>query len=212
MAVAMNIIDLLVIDPRKGGDLVDPYAIVTTDEPVEEIGEHIYKEAEEHAYSVIPCGPFYAIEVCAIDLDSVEPKGGWGDLADSSVGSFGELNRLNILGGKQLFPVSVRDELLPLAMEVPRLRRLLRKFESTYKLLIDEQAALSGLLQWRLELSVPMCYIGALTGAGDPCLREPTTTVMWRDAHLSLCEPHLESYQALRRDRRTSTPTGRHAS
>jgi hypothetical protein len=189
----MKIVDLHVEDPRFLGKYEDPWVELRVDTFIEERGEVIYPSGAEEKYRIIPCGPFFAVET--FDREWIEVEDQWG-----------EVNKLDILRGKQLFPVEVKtpdDEELPLAMEVPRLRRLIRRFRYPYVVLVDEQAAIQGKLQWRLEVTEPMCYGGALMKT-VVCLNLPESTVLWRNTHWPLCASHLQDYQTLRKERRVS--------
>lgn len=207
----MKITNLYVDDRRSvisGRDrrYRDPTVEVSVDEPVEETGMRTFSQLGEGAvqYAIISCGPFFAVEACAPSESSA-----WVDLEDEPLASWGDVNKIGLLpDGKQLFPVNVHtlgDEVvLPLSMEVPRLRRLIRKFRMPYEIIVDEQAAVQGKLQWRLESDPVLCYGGALTDSDAVCFQPPVSTVLWRNTHFPLCTKHLDQYQTMRRERRVS--------
>lgn len=200
----MKIINVDVNDPRRHQCYEDPSALVVVDEPVEEIGSPIFDHRKSQVYRVIPCGPFYAVEF--------RPNPAlinWVDL-EYSEGDLGEFNKLNLIND-QLFPVKVyfsldehgNTEMLPLFMSVPRLRRLLRKYSRPYRLAMDEESALRGLLKWRLESSDPMCYGGAMPRE-DYCIDDPIQTIIFKGTHLPLCKEHLADYENRLRAARTA--------
>lgn len=190
----MKILDMQIDDPRMRGVYRDPFVEFRVDEEVNEIGDRIYSQTEgEIEYGVIPCGPFWAVEACANT-----PSGSWTDLDLVQGADYGELNKLNLLKN-QLFPVQVYEpdgEPLELAMEVPRLRRLIRKFDFgfQYHLIVDEEAALNSLLKWRLESLNPVCYGGAVPQSAH-CFAEPIHTIVYKGTHLPLCRRHRQEHE-----------------
>lgn len=191
----MKITDVTVDDPRMHGDFSDPEAIIYVDEPVLEIGESIH--SSEGAYRAIPCGPFWAIEQ-NVALDKWEtPR----PISHHE----GIFNKLGLIG-VQLISVAVVSPDGPehsLFMEVTRLRRLIRKHKLAYKwhVIVDEQAALVGLLKWRVELRRPRCYGGAMPNDAV-CPQDPTHILVYKDTHLPLCEHHRSQHEGRMRESR----------
>lgn len=200
----MKILRTIVQDPRKFGTFKDPFITITVDEPVYEIADAV--QVPSVPYRLIPCGPFYAVEY------QTGPNH-WQDISLGNSGDIGELNKYGLIKD-QLFPVTVMtppiepvpdEEELDLAMMVPRVRRLLRKeLGRTWKLIVDEEAALTGLLKWRVERSDPLCYGGAAPYS-DRCANSPIQTVMQKGTHLPLCTKHLRAHEAELRTARLST-------
>lgn len=186
------------MDPRRNGEWVDPYVVLTVDEPVYEIDDPIHNVVLP-SMRVIPCGPFYAAE-------RATGPGTWADLNDTS--DISEVNKAGIIK-QQLAPVHVIDteQTHDLYMEVPRLRRLLRKHTgkgfSSWKLTVDEEAALLGQLTWRVDASDPLCYGGAIP-YGDHCSRDVSRTIFTRGAHLPMCAAHVRAYEDSLRSSRIS--------
>jgi hypothetical protein len=198
----MRITGLAVFDDRKSGLYRDPYIEVKVDEPVQEIdqpiGHRLYSD-----YRLVPCGPFFAPEfkVDGEYYDGVECVENGYDI--------GVLNRIG-LHSQQMIDLRVASEIetLDLVMPVPRLRRLLRKFNgNTWEIIVDEQAALQGLLKWRVERRDPMCYGGAIPREAR-CPKTVYQTVVIKSTHLPLCNVHLTNMQSKMRKHRV-TPNGR---
>lgn len=194
----MRIFNLRVQDPRVHGNYQDPVLFVGVDEYVDEIGEPIYNYKKELQYRVIPCGPFFAAEYRP---DNGVTYDEWVDVTEHDQADFGVVNKIGLIPD-QLFPVWVVEPeghgVLPLAMPVPRLRRLLRKSTgrgfSGWHLEVDDDAALKGLLKWRLECNEPMCYGGSKPGQAN-CRLKPSRTVLYRGTHLPLCPEHLLAHE-----------------
>ena len=216
----MRILNLEILDPRLHGLFHDPIARITVDEYVQEIGEPLYDHTKSYSMRLVPCGPFWAPEfrpntalIFWYDLDEVianpdEFKRGTHQLDEMP--DYGYLNKVGLIPN-QLFPVEVRspEDDLGLAMEVPRLRRLIRKYDLAFKyhLIVDEEAALRGLLKWRIDSVVPVCYGGAMPYA-DRCIAEPIQTIVYKNTHLSLCRRHLDQHgDRIRRARMTLSTT-----
>lgn len=194
----MNITDLAIEDRRKHGHYADPVIELRVDEPIFEQADPIYVETVLPGCRAIPCGPFYAVEHQVGQNQWDEPKG----LAMA----LGEWNKYGLIRD-QLMPVRVvtpEDE-LDLAMFVPRVRRLLRRHQgNTWQVQVDEEAALLGFLQWRVERSDPLCYGGAAPYA-DRCSRIPHQTIVHKGTHLSVCTTHLRQHSdRMRASRRKS--------
>lgn len=190
----MKITRVLVVDPRLNGQFENPYVKIVVDDAVEEQGDPIYSKGGQ--YRVIPCGPFFAVEVIVGNR--------WDDLADVDGTLIRAVNTLGIIDF-QLAPVSVLtpDGRVPLYMTVPRLRRLLRnKTDRQYHLVLDEAVALQGGLDWRLETTNPACYGGA-TPNEDHCPLPVADEVVFRSTHIPVCAKHKAVYSELFRAQRT---------
>lgn len=183
----MNITDIKVIDPRRQGQYEDPFVKITVDEDVVEIGDPIYRvdplTPELKNYRLIPCGPFFAGEF-------EQGTGHWVDIQDASEADIGQVNKWSLVKN-QLIRVRVVNSnyQYELFMEVPRLRRLLRRNGIKWKILVDDDAALSGSLKWRIDHTDPLCYGGAVPW-DDQCLFDPVVTILYRGAHLPVCQKH----------------------
>lgn len=210
----MKITDASINNPREVGVYQNPTITLTVDEPVYEIAEPVFDPKKSLAWRLVPCGPFYAAEfrpntglITWIDFFDLGPMSEYRRCEyDTAVPDIGELNELSLIKD-QLMPVMVRtpDEEVDLLMAVPRVRRLIRKhvgFE--WEVTVDEQAALLGLLKWRLELSKPVCYGGAMPGEAH-CTRQPNQTIVYRGTHLTLCHQHALSYEGRMRKTRALT-------
>jgi len=206
----VNITGAVVIDPREIGELCDPYLLLTVDEEVQEIDDTIFDEDLVWDHRLIPCGPFYAVEKRMTGRRPGE-GGHWADLAEltraDEVTSLGVVNKSELID-YQIVQVSVSHipeednedrtrELLEMAMYVTRARRTIRrKTDNRYEVIVDEQAALGGLLAWRLELREKVCYSGAMIGrANHTCTLPVVSTVMIQDTHVTLCEKHKDVYE-----------------
>lgn len=180
----MKIIKAEIIDPRTQGEYKDPYVELTVDEAVREMNDPV--RVPSLSYRMIPCGPFFAVEY-QVDTDE------WADVEDGNSGDIGEFNTMG-LTHHQLAPVIVKcdgEPDLPLFMAVTRLRRVVRKFYAhDWKVIIDEEAGMIGGLKWRLELSNPVCYGGAMPFQAR-CYAEPIKTIMVKDTHLTMCHKHV---------------------
>ena len=191
----MNITKLTVVDPREDGDFMDPYIELDVDESVYEIADPIV--SPDGRYRVVPCGPFYGADI--------RTSRSWHMGPDAVGFEIGEINKLGLIKD-QLAYVKVNDpnEWHQLFMAVPRLRRLLRRRNGkTWSLVVDEEAALFGLLKWRVERADPMCYGGARP-AEARCLSNPTSTIVYQRTHLPVCDNHLKDHSARMRAARTS--------
>jgi hypothetical protein len=200
----MNITDGYLYDPRSHGEFRDPFMQLRVDEPVFEQAPPVFDGRKSAQYRVIPCGPFYAVEHRE---DNGAGYSTWDDIAEFEKADVGVLNASGLLKD-QLAPVNVvtPDEELDLFMIVTRVRRLVRKHAKDYRLMVDEEAALLGRIKWRLELSDPVCYGGAVPG-GAACRNPGPYTIVHKDTHLSLCDKHLGDHQARMRTRRYTTKT-----
>jgi len=165
---------------------------VYVDEDVHEQGDPVYDFDVLPRHRIIPCGPFYGVDRLT-RLDT------WIDATAFEQFNIGVVNKAGLIKD-QLAPVVVnsKGELADLFMIVPRVRRLLRKHqqdvENPYELIVDEAAALQGLLKWRLETSTPVCYGGATPGAAQ-CYRSPKATIVFQETHLPLCAHHQLEHQ-----------------
>lgn len=217
----MKIESLEIVDPRMKGQYQDPYLIVHVDEEVEEVGDAIYDHTKSHQFRLIPCGPFYSIEyrpdsalIHWYELDYVQSnpdkiKKPVHPQYSTDPADVGFLNKIGLIR-EQLFPVLVDapdDSGQPLSMEVPRLRRLLRKHTGrTWNLIIDEEAGLRGLLKWRLESSLGLCYGGHMPNS-DRCDADAARVLVVNDTHLPLCPKHVRDHEARLRAARTAPRT-----
>lgn len=215
----MKILDLDITDPRMRGIYSDPQVHIKVDEYVDEIGEPVYDHIKSYSMRLIPCGPFWAPEfrpdsalVFWFDLDEVMKYPDHKDFKrgkfnDDELPDYGYLNKINLIPN-QLFPVEVHSpgDSLSLAMEVPRLRRLIRKYDLgfQYQLQVDEDAAIRGLLKWRIESVIPVCYGGSMPYQ-DRCIAEPIQTIVYKNTHLPLCRQHLEQHRERFRRARLTT-------
>lgn len=191
----MNITDAQILDPRKRGIYADPILELRVDEPVFEQARPVFDGSKSLQYRVVPCGPFYAVEYRKDNGVSYDP---WEDYTESlPLGEFGDLNASGLLN-EQIMPVRVitPDDIVDLAMFVPRARRLIRRHSlgHDWNVIVDEQAALHGSLQWRVELRYPVCYGGAKPGSAH-CEMQATHTIMHKGTHLTICEDHLNDHQ-----------------
>lgn len=193
----MNITDLHIEDVRKRGIYADPVVELKVDEPVYEQATPIHVEAVLPGARAIPCGPFYAVE------HQYGPDA-WDEPKDLTL-ALGEWNKYGLIKD-QLMPVRIvtPEEVLDLAMIVPRVKRLVRRHQgNTWQVQVDEEAAALGFLQWRVERSDPVCYGGAVPFA-DPCSRTPNQTIVYKGTHLSLCVQHIRAHQDRMRSARKS--------
>jgi hypothetical protein len=202
---AVKITDAHIEDVRSRGLYADPVIELKVDEPVFEQAQPVFDGRKSLQYRLVPCGPFFAVEH-RVNLGEVYDS--WGDYTDTlPVGEFGDLNSSGLIT-EQLMPVRVvtPEDVLDLAMIVPRVRRLIRRHSLGYKwnVIVDEQAALLGSLQWRLELRRPVCYGGATPGEAR-CSQEPTHTIVHKGTHLTICENHLRSHQDRMRSARKAS-------
>ncbi len=205
----MKIVSARVKDPRVRGEYFDPYLIVTTDEEINESGQpRIHPEGD---LRVVPCGPFFGVD--AGDPSTLPAEGSiWMDvyaaLEDKEIDqAISDINTSDLLREKIMHVVAGPPDIqFDLTMEVKRVRRLLRQNNLDYEVILDEQAALLGLLKWRLEDKPGMCYGGAVPAA-DRCKLRPVTTVMEKNTHLPLCSGHLLKFQNKLRDRRINQST-----
>lgn len=193
----MKIVDVSIVDYRSHGEYRDPVVTIRVDEDVYEQAAPVFDARKSLQFRVIPCGPFFAVEYRE---DLGDRYSEWADYSESlSPGAFGELNSSGLIK-EQLIPVRVktpRNEVLHLAMSVARVRRLLRRFklDRLWFVLVDEQAAMFGSLEWRVELLSPVCYGGAVPRAAN-CLDAPTGSIVQKGAHLSLCPKHAKQHEA----------------
>lgn len=204
----MKITDVRVIDPRAAGKYENPVLIIKVDEPVYEIAEPVFDTTKSYSHRLIPCGPFYAVEfrpdsalIIWKDMTEVaaHPENyRRGKYSSEDLPDYGDLNKRGLVKD-QLFPVEVitsgpDPDVLDLCMPVARVRRLLRKHVGDkWQLIVDEQAALLGLLKWRLELSDPVCYGGATPGQAG-CTQQPDQIIVNKGTHLTLCQHHANEH------------------
>lgn len=196
----MKITSAHVWDPRNASTYADPMLHVEVDGPVFE-GEPIFTGdgAGLPGYKITPCGPFYA-------LDKMVGQRIWSDTSNNW-DEIGEVNKLGIIA-QQLMPIKVEDptEVHELLITVRRARRLLRQHSLGYdwNILVDEQKALVGSLQWRVELRYPVCYGGEIVGQAH-CKQESTHTIIHKNTHLTLCQDHLDEHSdRMRKNRQLS--------
>lgn len=199
----MNITALRIEDVRKRGIYSDPTVELEVDEPVFEQAQPLFDGRKSLQYRLVPCGPFYAVEY---RKNLGWTYGEWDDYTESlPVGAFGDLNSSGLIKN-QLMPVRVvtPEDVLDLAMFVSRVRRLVRRHGSnTWQVQVDEEAALLGSLQWRVERIRPICYGGAVPFA-DRCSLTPSQTIVHKGTHLPLCTKHLRAHQNRMRSARKS--------
>lgn len=201
----MKITDAHIVDIRGRGIYADPVIELKVDEPVFEQAQPLFDGRKSLQYRLVPCGPFYAVEHRP---NLGETYGEWDDYTGLlPVGAFGDLNSSGLIKD-QIMPVRVvtPEDVLDLAMIVPRVRRLIRRHSLGYdwNVIVDEQAALLGSLQWRLELRRPLCYGGAAPFA-DRCSRTPNQTIVYKGTHLPLCIQHLRAHQDRMRSARKAS-------
>jgi hypothetical protein len=189
----MEILDLNVIDSRETGAYIDPFISIRLDEEVEETDDPRYQfDPHSDRWRIIPCGPFFAIEY----------KNGtrWSETAD--------LGRFNTLGfhREQLIEVRLAWEGGgdTLTMGVPRARRLLRKYENSWHIIVNETAAMRGKVAWRVERRRIRCF-GIERGLS--CTVAPIETVWYGGAHVNLCSRHLQIHHARAKDERIERVT-----
>jgi hypothetical protein len=174
-----------IIDPRQRKRFSDPDFVLLVDEPVEELGGPITLDKRTR---IFPCGPFFAVETWASD------KRDW---TDEGV----DLGRFNVLGFRehQLAPVIVDspEQRLELQMPVPRVRRLLNRHAPNYRIRVDQEAALDGKLAWYYERRTPECFGRTEVPNFEkrPCSRVVSETVLFKGAHINLCQGHHLSHQ-----------------
>lgn len=191
----MKVTKVSVADPRSRYIWQDPILNIQVDEPVFEQAEPVFDYKKILQYRYIPCGPFFAVEYRP---DLGMRYGPYVDLSETKKADIGEVNTSGLLH-EQLFPVTVitPDESIELFSTTRWARRMLRKYSlgCNWNIIVDEQAALRGLLKWRLELRYPLCYGGAKPGEAN-CAQPPTQTIMHKETHLTLCENHRLDHQA----------------
>lgn len=182
----MNILDLSIYDPREEGVFSDPIIEISVDEEVEEISDPIYCDRYSR---VIPCGPFVAVEEM-VSSDT------WKDHQN-----IGEFNAKNLYF-EMLIPVIILtpedsndsendDSGIPLFMGVRRAKRLIRKYDPEWHLVMNEDAAFRGAISWRPERRRPKC-----NGLQDNknCPNNSIQTVYYNNTHLNYCINHLREH------------------
>lgn len=90
-----------------------------------------------------------------------------------------------------------KDYSLPLS----RARQLVRKFEPSWRLLINDHAAERGSLLWLPYESDPSCRDWT---EGKICGNRPTRPIRVQEVDLALCERHVQAHNARHAQKRTA--------
>lgn len=166
----MKITDAEVSDSRREGVLKNPYLMVLTDENIIETGE----PRGYNNWRLIPHGPFFAVDWQADRFSE------WtnGDIGTFNVASIRPKKLVEVL-------VVSPDEEIDLAMDLDRARRLVRKYQPTWRYILDDVAGQHSKLQWRLVEKNPRCI-----ECGLPAVDE----VYHRSTYLPLCGKHISQH------------------
>jgi hypothetical protein len=185
----MKILSATVTDPRRGGEYRNPYLTITVDERISETDTPKTFGGPHTDWKVVPHGPFVAVDIYKADVDG----GRW---------EAGDLGLFNTSGfwKDRLVEVTVCEPgnfEIDLAMSLNRARRLIRKYDISWRYTMDDIAGQHGKVLWRLmPHGLPTCI---------KCDKNFREEVYYRGTHLPLCDTHLSEHNKLIRNLRTRT-------
>lgn len=191
----MKITNAWVDDPTYDGELRQPILCVEVDELPDVT---IAPEEFAGGWRVGKYGPFVKYALTDPDVPILLP-------ADAGDFNIRFRHRFPVVADIQLFlkndDSAVSDEY---SLPLRRARQLIRKYDSAWRLLVNERAAEKGSLVWTPVQTDPSCrYMLPV----DVCGVRPAKPIYIGDVRLPLCEQHLKMHNrdvARRRIAKTS--------
>lgn len=179
----------------------NPYLVHQSDVEIEQTGNPVVHSLATFGRSVrtIQCGAFWQVEYQL-------PGGGWEPIGDDQPVTLSDVNKGNFANG-QLIPIHVTDTVgfEIMFIHVHRARRLLRRSNQRYQIVVNEIAAMLARLEWRVERSRPVCYGGARGRDGSiTCPNTGVHLVNKGDVLLTMCNAHHAEYGITRAQRRAA--------
>lgn len=180
----MKITAASVTDPRREGEYRNPYLVLTVDEELVETRDVIVLGGINCDWLVVPHGPFFAVDY----QDKPDLGQRKGDVGLFNTTGLWESRLVDVL-------VVGPDYEYELCMGLDRARRLLRKFNLPWRLVLDDVAGQHGKLLWRLQQVHSTCV-----DCGAPAMTE----VYYSGTHLTYCRTHEAAHNRKVRHLRVS--------
>jgi hypothetical protein len=187
----VKIVNATVLDPRKEGEYRNPQLQLVVDEEIIETREPIVlktfvQDGTDFDYVITPHGPFFAVDhvlhavpgdvITAADIGQFNSSGLW------------ESRLVDVI-------INSPEHEYELSMGLDRARRLLRKHNLPWRLVLDDVAGQHGKLLWRLQQHPLQCV---------ECHRLATIEVYYSGTHLPYCRIHEAAHNRKVRHLRVS--------
>lgn len=210
----MRITDAWVSDPLVGGKIAPPELNVQIDSlPNVTVAAEVWQRDNE-VWQVARHGPFIKYERLSLP-HSYEH---WPVDETLAAVSFSQLNEAGAYNSffagifppiVDIFLISEEKDHYGWATSLSEARRLLRKYDNKWKLVLSDRAAQTGKISWRLQEVRPPCK-HFLFGSDRICGTKPTSGTVTQSAldgpvEIPLCAQHLREFNNTQASRRVAT-------